>query len=64
MMEEFLLAKAKEVLGGLQISQVVNLALRLFHIRLAVASWDSQDTPTVRGHARAIFKAVVLQIYP
>ena len=52
------------MLGGLQISQVVNLALRLFHIRLAVTSCDSQDIPRVPGHARAIFKAVVLQIYP
>ena len=30
------------MLGGLQISQVVNLALRLFYIRLAVTSWDRQ----------------------
>ena len=52
------------MLGGIQISQVVDLALRLFHIRLAVASWDSQDIPGVQGHAKAIFKAVVLQIYP
>ena len=51
------------MLEVLQISQVVNLALRLFHTRLAVASWDSQDTPRVRGHAKAIFKSVMLQIY-
>ena len=37
------------MLGGLQILQVVNLALRLFHIRLAVASWDNQDTLEYEG---------------
>ena len=49
MMEEFLLARTTEVLGELQISKVVNLALRLFHINYQSVSWESQDTPRVGG---------------